>query len=99
MNRNEGVNDRRKSRTIDEMNFMNFVSKHIDEIISLYMSERTGNQNELLISEEILQALNFLLEGSVDNMKTVLPLSVLLKQQSVQSQFVIIFYILKLDNK
>jgi hypothetical protein len=72
---------------MDEMNFMNFVSKNIDEIISLYMSERTTNQNEV-ISEDILQALNFLLEGSIDNMKTVLPLSLLLKQQSVQSQFV-----------
>ncbi len=86
VNRNEGQ-DRRKSRTMDEMNFMNFVSKNIDEIISLYMSERTTNQNEV-ISEDILQALNFLLEGSIDNMKTVLPLSLLLKQQSVQSQFV-----------
>jgi hypothetical protein len=72
---------------MDEMNFMNFVSKNIDEIISLYMSERTSNQNEL-ISEEILQALNFLLEGSVDNLKTVMPLSQLVRQSAVQSHFV-----------
>jgi hypothetical protein len=72
---------------MDEMNFMNFVTKNIDEIISLYVSEKTTNQNEL-ISDEILQALNFLFEGTSDNFNSILPLSNLLKQPSVLAKFV-----------
>lgn len=93
VNRNEGhTTDRRKSRTIDETNFMNFVTKNIEEIICLYVTERTNAQNEI-VSDEILQALNFLLEGSLDNYKSVTSLSNLLsvhlKQPVSQSQFVI----------
>lgn len=87
VNRHESNNDRRmKSRTADEINFMNFITKNLDEIISLFLNEKATNQNEL-ISEEILQALNFILEGTIDsNMQTVLPFNVLLKQPIVQSK-------------
>jgi hypothetical protein len=83
------ASDRRgKSRTtMDEQNFLNFISKNLEEIISLYSSEKTSNQNEV-VGEEILQAFNFILEGSVDNMETVLPFHLFLKQSSVQSKLV-----------
>jgi len=81
------ANDRRsKSRTtMDEQNFLNFISKNLEEMISLYSSEKTSNQNEL-ISEEILQAFNFILEGSVDSMESVLSFHLFLKQSIVQSK-------------
>ena len=89
MNRHEG-NSSRKSKGIDEMNFMNFITKNLDEIISLFLNDKAANQNDL-ISEEILQAFNFILEGSIDNMQTVLKFNTLLKQPLVQSKIVIFF--------
>ena len=85
VNRHEGNNSSRKSKTIDEMNFMNFITKNLDEIISLFLNDKAANQNDL-ISEEILQAFNFMLEGSIDNMQTVLKFNNLLKQPLVQSK-------------
>ncbi len=65
---------------------MNFITKNLDEIISLFLNEKATNQNEL-ISEEILQALNFILEGSCDsNMHTILPFNLMLKQPVVQAK-------------
>ena len=72
---------------MDEINFMNFITKNFDEIISLFMLDKATNQNDL-VSEEILQALNFILEGSVDNMQTKLTFSEFLKQPIVQSKIV-----------
>ncbi len=72
---------------MDELNFMNFITKNLDEIISLFLNEKAANQNDL-ISEEILQAFNFILEGSIDNMNTILKLNVFLKQPLVQSKMV-----------
>ena len=89
VNRHEG-NSSRKSKGIDEMNFMNFITKNLDEIISLFLNDKAANQNDL-ISEEILQAFNFILEGSIDNMQTVLKFNTLLKQPLVQSKIVIFF--------
>ena len=66
---------------------MNFITKNFEEMISLFLPDKTPNQNEL-INEEILQALNFILEGSVDNMQTILPFSVLIKQPAVQMKIV-----------
>ena len=66
---------------------MNFVTKNFDEIISLFMIDKAANQNDL-ISEEILQALNFILEGSVDNMQTKLTFSEFIKQPIVQAKMV-----------
>ena len=51
------------------------------------MVDKTNNQNDL-VSEEILQALNFILEGSVDNMQTKLTFSEFIKQPVVQSKMV-----------
>jgi hypothetical protein len=89
VNRHEG-NSSRKSKGIDEMNFMNFITKNLDEIISLFLNDKAANQNDI-ISEEILQAFNFILEGSIDNMQTVLKFNILLKQPLVQSKIVIFF--------
>jgi len=86
VNRNEG-HDRRKSKTMDELNFMNFIIKNLDEIISLFLADKSASQNDL-ISEEILQAFNFILEGSLDNMQSVLKFSVFLKQPLVQAKLV-----------
>ena len=72
---------------MDELNFMNFITKNLDEIISLFLAEKSGNQNDL-INEEILQALNFILEGSIDNLQTILSFSSMLKQPVVQSKLV-----------
>ena len=59
---------------------------NMDEIISLFLNEKATNQNEL-ISEEILQALNFILEGTVDSqLQQILPFNVLLKQPFVQAK-------------
>lgn len=66
---------------------MNFITKNFEEMISLFLPDKTPNQNEL-INEEILQALNFILEGSVDNMQTILPFSVFIKQPAVQIKIV-----------
>lgn len=66
---------------------MNFITKNLDEIISLFLSEKATNQNDI-ISEEIIQALNFLLEGSIDNYHGIMPFSLLLKQPIVQSKMV-----------
>ena len=66
---------------------MNFITKNLDEIISLFLAEKSGNQNDL-INEEILQALNFILEGSIDNLQTILSFSSMLKQPVVQSKLV-----------
>ena len=51
------------------------------------MLDKTTNQNDL-VSEEILQALNFILEGSVDNMQTKLTFSEFLKHPVVLSRIV-----------
>ena len=75
-------------KTMDELNFMNFITKNLDEIISLFLNDKAANQNDL-ISEEILQAFNFILEGSVNNMQTVLKFNVFLKHPLVQSKIVI----------
>ena len=72
---------------MDELNFMNFITKNLDEIISLFLAEKSGNQNDL-INDEILQALNFILEGSIDNLQTILSFSAMLKQPIVQSKLV-----------
>ena len=72
---------------MDELNFVNFITKHLDEMISLFLTDKTTYQNEM-ISEEILQAFNFLFEGSVDNMHTVLQFNLFLKHPLVQSKFV-----------
>lgn len=85
VNRHEGTERRGKSKTMDELNFMNFITKNLDEIISLFLNDKAANQNDL-ISEEILQAFNFILEGSIDNMQTILKFNVLLKQPLVQSK-------------
>lgn len=67
---------------------MNFITKNLDEIISLFLNDKAANQNDL-ISEEILQAFNFILEGSIDNMQSILKFNMLLKQPLVQSKMVI----------
>ena len=51
------------------------------------MNDKAANQNDL-ISEEILQAFNFILEGSIDNMQSILKFNMLLKQPLVQSKIV-----------
>lgn len=79
---------------MDELNFMNFITKNFDEIISLFSIDKTINQNDI-ISEEILQALNFILEGSVDNYTNILPFNQLIKQPIVQSKMVRIFFKLR----
>jgi hypothetical protein len=66
---------------------MNFITKNFDEIISLFMIDKATSQNDL-VSEEVLQALNFILEGSIDNMQTKLTFSEFLKQPVVQSRMV-----------
>ena len=58
------------------------------------MLDKATNQNDL-VSEEILQALNFILEGSVDNMQTKLAFSDFLKQPIVQSKIVSLKLIFK----
>lgn len=93
MNRREGT-DRRKSKTMDEVNFMNFIIKNLDEIISLFLTDKSANQNDL-INEEILQALNFIFEGSIDDMQTILKFNFLLKQPLIQAKivgFVLIYF-------
>lgn len=72
---------------MDELNFMNFITKNFDDIISLFTCEKAINQNDL-ISEEILQALNFILEGSVDDYNTILTFNQLLKQPLIQAKMV-----------
>lgn len=69
------------------MNFINFITKNLDEIISLFLAEKSTNQNDL-VSEEIIQALNFLFEGSIDNYNGIMPFSLFLKQPLVQSKIV-----------
>ena len=66
---------------------MNFITKNLDEIVSLFLVDKATNQNEL-ISDEVTQALNFIFEGSLDNMQTILPFSILVKQPLVQSKMV-----------
>lgn len=72
---------------MDELNFMNFIIKQLDEMISLFLTDKTTYQNEI-ISEEILQAFNFLFEGSVDNMQSIMQFNMFLKHPLVQSKMV-----------
>ena len=72
---------------MDELNFINFITKNLEEIISLFLSDKSMSQNEI-VSEEIMQALNFILEGSVDNLQTILQFNVLIKHPLVQSKIV-----------
>ncbi len=89
---------------MDEQNFVNFITKHLDEMISLFLTDKTTYQNDI-ISEEILQAFSFLFEGSVDNMHSVLPFNALLKHPIVQSKFVnlilrfLIYFLIILFNR
>ena len=72
---------------MDELNFMNFIIKQFDEMISLFLTDKTTYQNEM-ISEEILQAFNFIFEGSVDNFQSIMQFNIFLKHPLVQSKIV-----------
>jgi TBCC domain-containing protein 1 len=92
VNRNNGNQDdntsyrsNKKSKGLEESNFVSFIIKNIDDIISLFLNEKSANQNDL-ISDEILESLDFILEGSVDNMQTILPFSLMAKQPLVKSK-------------
>jgi len=76
---------------------MNFITKNLDEIISLFLAEKATNQNDI-ISDEIIQALNFLLEGTTDNYHSILPFNILIKQPSVQSKMVSCLFWYRLAN-
>ena len=85
MMRNEFADKRKKA--LDELNYLNFITKNLDDLLNLFQFDKTP-QNEYLVGEDILQALDLLFEGSINSLQTILPLHLLVKQQAVISQFV-----------
>jgi hypothetical protein len=86
MMRNEFSPDKRK-KALDELNYLNFIIKNLDDLLNLFQFDKTP-QNEYLVSDDVLQALDLLFEGSVNNLQTILPLHSLVKQPILISKFV-----------
>ena len=87
--RNEFAGDKRK-KALDEINYLNFIIKNLDDLLNLFQFDKTP-QNEYLVNDDVLQALDLLFEGSFNNLQTILPLHSLVKQPSLISKFVYIF--------
>lgn len=91
--RNE-FGDKRKSKSLDEANYFTFINKNLDELLSLFQSQQErSNQHDYYINDDVLQALSFLFDGSINNLQTILPFHLLIKQPTILSQFVS-FYII-----
>lgn len=83
--RNEFTDKRKKA--LDELNFLNFILKNLDDLLNLFQFDKAP-QNEHFVGDDVLQALDLLFEGSLNNLQTILPIHSLLKQPSVISRFV-----------
>jgi hypothetical protein len=84
--RNE-FNDKRKTKSLDEMNYYTFITKNLDDLLNLFQFDKTP-QNENLVGDDVLQALDLLFEGSTNNLQSTLSLNLMLKQPNVLAQFV-----------
>jgi hypothetical protein len=74
--------DKRKSKSIEEINHLQFITKNLDELLGLFQ-EKSTNQSDSTIGEDVLQAFDFLFDGSLTNLQTVLPLHLIIKQSNL----------------
>lgn len=79
----EGRNMHRDKKLVDEQRFLQFIVTHLEDILETLSSELKSN-GEAVVPSEAVAALGFLLEGSVDDNKSVSSLLELVNLHSGQ---------------
>jgi len=78
------------AKSLDEHGHMTFILNHLNEIMELLVESDpysvSGDSTEQSLSMEALQALSFIITGSTDRNKTIMPLHEIALQQQVQQK-------------
>ncbi|KAL3315126.1 TBCC domain-containing protein 1 [Cichlidogyrus casuarinus] len=71
----------RPCRNLDEVNHLQFVNENLTEILELFVESTSVKITEAVLDPEFAKALDLIIEGSSDKLRSVKPFSVILRTQ------------------